>query len=67
MPNYGLCNTSSRFPETVVGRPERTPDNGSTQWFELAVKPRHDKAVARTLERSVLLEIDGDQVRAERG
>ncbi len=28
---------------------EQTPETGSVRWFALAVKPRHDKAVARAL------------------
>ncbi len=49
MPDYGLCNTSSCFPD-AAGLVDRIPEAGSTKWFALAVKPRHDKAVARTLE-----------------
>jgi transcription antitermination factor NusG len=40
----------SDFKQWAGDRPARQPNGGSRQWFALVVKPRFDKAVARTLE-----------------
>jgi transcription antitermination factor NusG len=40
----------SHCEEPRVAHFEPPPEAGSVQWFALAVKPRHDKAVARSLE-----------------
>jgi transcription antitermination factor NusG len=49
MPNYGRCSAISYYPEVCGERTHRFPE-APPQWFALAVKPRSDKAVARTLE-----------------
>jgi transcription antitermination factor NusG len=40
----------SHCQEAPLACVEQPPEAGSVQWFALAVKPRHDKAVARSLE-----------------
>jgi transcription antitermination factor NusG len=44
------CNLTTYRPQAVDDGPSLLRDAGAPQWFALAVKPRHDKAVARTLE-----------------
>jgi transcription antitermination factor NusG len=46
----GKCKVILYPPQAVDDRPNRLREAGAPQWFALAVKPRHDKAVARTLE-----------------
>ena len=48
MPDYEKYNATPCSPE-AAGE-SRPPGEGEPQWFALAVKPRYDKAVARTLE-----------------
>jgi transcription antitermination factor NusG len=50
MPENGQLDTILNAGETLPGLIMGPPKKGSTQWFALAVKPRFDKAVARTLE-----------------
>ena len=51
MPNYENCNAVSLCSQESADLTNSLSETGLIQWFALAVKPRHDKAVARTLER----------------
>jgi transcription antitermination factor NusG len=50
MSDYGKCSAVSPPGQESTARAKSLTETGLTQWFALAVKPRHDKAVARTLE-----------------
>jgi len=50
MSDYGEWSVVSDSPEAAAEAANPHLERGSWQWFALAVKPRHDKAVARTLE-----------------
>lgn len=50
MSHYRKCITVSCSPETGGGHANRHQETGTSEWFALAVKPRHDKAVAKRLE-----------------
>jgi transcription antitermination factor NusG len=50
MSYYGKRDTVSCAPETAGDHANWHPETGAPVWFALAVKPRHDKAVAKTLE-----------------
>jgi transcription antitermination factor NusG len=50
MSNYGKWSVILRSPEGADDHAERFTETGSPQWFALTVKPRSDKAVARTLQ-----------------
>ena len=50
MPDYEKYNATPCSPEAAGESTSRPPGEGEPQWFALAVKPRYDKAVARTLE-----------------
>ena len=50
MSNYEKCSAVSPAGQESTALAKSLTDTGLTQWFALAVKPRHDKAVARTLE-----------------
>jgi transcription antitermination factor NusG len=49
MPDYKECNAISKYRESPDPA-NSLSETGLPQWFALAVKPRFDKAVARTLE-----------------
>lgn len=50
MLDYGKCNAVSCSPQESSDRADSLAETGIPQWFALAVKPRFDKAVARTLD-----------------
>lgn len=51
MSGYARCNTgSSLAPPGTNDAYRETALPGDSKWYALAVKPRHDKAVSRTLE-----------------
>ena len=50
MSYYRKRTTVSCSTETAGDHANRHPETGTPEWFALAVKPRHDKAVAKTLE-----------------
>jgi transcriptional antiterminator NusG len=47
---YRKCHTLSCSAETAGDSTNSLPETSGPEWFALAVKPRHDKAVARTLD-----------------
>jgi transcription antitermination factor NusG len=50
MSDCGKCSAVSPPGQESTALAKSLTETGLTQWFALAVKPRHDKAVARTLE-----------------
>ena len=48
---HGQTGAISGSPEAATNGARRLPESEAPQWFALAVKPRYEKAVARTLER----------------
>ena len=50
MPDYGTRDAVSYSPGESADGANSLSEKGSPQWFALSVKPRCDKAVARTLE-----------------
>jgi transcription antitermination factor NusG len=49
MPNYENLNDLSGCPSSAADPANQFTGAGQLQWYALAVKPRYDKAVARTL------------------
>lgn len=50
MPDYGKHDLTGCFLPESEGPANSLSETGVPQWFAIAVKPRFDKAVARTLE-----------------
>jgi transcription antitermination factor NusG len=50
MSDYGNCGATLCSEETAADRVNRLLDAGMPQWFALAIKPRCEKTVARTLQ-----------------
>jgi transcription antitermination factor NusG len=49
MLDYGKCRAVSHSSQESVEAANSLSESGLIQWFAIAVKPRHDKAVARAL------------------
>jgi hypothetical protein len=50
MPDSEKCNAAPSSRLEFIDCADSLSENGAPQWFALAVKPRYDKAVCRTLE-----------------
>jgi transcription antitermination factor NusG len=51
MPKFREHSAVSCYPQESTDRANSLSETGTPQWFALGVKPRFDKAVAKTLER----------------